>query len=156
MRRSTATGIRGFVAARGRSLFFFATRRIYEAAVDRASDGADRECSPRCMFPDRRLSVGAEAASDGVHFRVYAPKRQRVAIVLDDREVALGREEGGHFAALAPGVRPGARYRVRLDDDDVRPDPASRFQPDGPHGPSEVVDPRPFRWTDRDWPGVEL
>src|SRR5439155_923723 len=58
-------------------------------------------------------------------------------------------------AALVPDVADGARYRFRLDGGPaLYPDPASRFQPDGPHGPSQVVDPRPFDWTDRDWPGV--
>jgi maltooligosyltrehalose trehalohydrolase len=107
----------------------------------------------------RRLSFGAEVVQDGVHFRVHAPKRQRVAIVLerDRREVHLAAEPDGHFAAFAPGVRPGARYRVRLDDDGaLYPDPVSRFQPEGPDGPSEIVDPAAFRWTDAAWPGVEL
>jgi maltooligosyltrehalose trehalohydrolase len=106
------------------------------------------------MVFERRLSIGAELCSDGVHFRVYAPKLERVSIVLD-REVPLVREPTGHFSGLAPGVRAGARYRIRLDDE-LHPDPASRYQPEGPHGASEVVDPRAFRWTDLDWRGVDL
>ncbi len=111
----------------------------------------------------RRRATGAECTSDGVHFRVFAPDRARVAVELaaagasPTRTVALAREADGHFSGLVPGLRPSARYGYRLDDDPrVYPDPASRFQPDGPHGLSEVIDPSSFRWTDSSWKGVEL
>src|SRR5687768_14290304 len=95
----------------------------------------------------RRLSVGAELVGGGAHFRVFAPKRQRVDVVIEtsatsSRVVRLMREEDGHFSGTADGIGAGVRYRLRLDDGDrLYPDPASRFQPEGPHGPSEVVDP---------------
>jgi maltooligosyltrehalose trehalohydrolase len=92
---------------------------------------------------------------------VFAPRRRRVALVLEDRqvEIELEREPGpdGAFSAFVPGVRAGARYRYALDDDATfYPDPASRFQPDGPHGPSVVVDPAAFRWSDAGWRGPAL
>src|SRR5262249_20313461 len=102
----------------------------------------------------------------GVHFRVWAPRRQRVEVVLErgtgpGREgeavtVPLAAEENGYFSGLAPMARAGMLYRFRLDGADVYPDPASRFQPRGPHGPSQIVDPGQFPWTDRDRPGVPL
>jgi maltooligosyltrehalose trehalohydrolase len=104
----------------------------------------------------RRHPIGAEVTPEGAHFRVWAPKRQRVEVVLDSGAVELAREEGGYFAGLAPGVRDGARYRYRLDGGGAFPDPASRFQPEGPHGPSQVVDPRRFQWSDSAWRGVAL
>ena len=62
------------------------------------------------------------------------------------RTTKLAPEAGGYFAGVVRELRAGDRYRFRLDDDPkIYPDPASRFQPDGPHGPSEVVDPRAFR-----------
>jgi len=71
--------------------------------------------------------------------------------------VALEAEEGGYFAGLARGASEGALYRFRLDGDErLYPDPASRFQPQGPHGPSRVVDPLGFRWTDGAWEGASL
>jgi maltooligosyltrehalose trehalohydrolase len=68
---------------------------------------------------------------------------------------ALEREEGGYFSGTLATAPPGALYRYRLDGDhQLYPDPASRFQPDGPHGASQVVEPGSFRWTDGAWPGV--
>src|SRR3954469_9697567 len=64
---------------------------------------------------------------------------------------------GGYFSGFGPEARPGALYRFRLDGEDyLYPDPASRFQPQGPHGPSRVVDPASFRWTDDAWKGASL
>ena len=73
---------------------------------------------------------------------------------MGDRAVVLAPEGHGYFSALVPGVGAGTLYRLRLDAKGEFPDPASRFQPEGPHGPSQVVDPRAFRWKDRDWRGV--
>lgn len=112
----------------------------------------------------RRLAQGAEVGADGVHFRIWAPERRQVTVVLEGdaaqrfdrpRSVALAAEADGYFAALVPGLGAGALYRYRLDDLDLLlPDPASRFQPEGPHGPSQVIDPAAFAWTDHNWPGV--
>ena len=109
----------------------------------------------------RRLPVGAEVFETGVHFRLWAPHRRRVEVVFDSEDhhvTELDREPDGYFSALAEGARAGQRYRFRLDGEQGRlfPDPASRFQPDGPFGPSQIVDPRAFEWSDRDWPGVTL
>jgi maltooligosyltrehalose trehalohydrolase len=100
--------------------------------------------------------VGAEVVPEGVHFRVWAPKRKRVAVVLPDLEVPLTAEGDGYFSGLAEDVGDGALYRFRLDGGDLYPDPASRFQPEGPHGPSRVVDPRVYAWKDEAWGGVRL
>lgn len=64
------------------------------------------------------------------------------------------REANGYFSAQIEAAGEGARYRFALQGEEKPlPDPASRFQPEGPHGPSEVIDPLQFRWTDRDWTG---
>jgi maltooligosyltrehalose trehalohydrolase len=68
----------------------------------------------------------------------------------------LNPEPGGYHSGRVAAARVGSRYRYRLDGKDAFPDPASRFQPEGPHGPSEVIEPDAFRWTDRDWQGVTL
>jgi maltooligosyltrehalose trehalohydrolase len=107
----------------------------------------------------RRLSSGAEITDDGVHFRVWAPERKRVAVAVEKviNPIVLAPDGDGYWSGVGRGLGAGARYRFRLDDDDLLlPDPFSRFQPEGPHGPSEVVDPTEFAWTDGDWPGVQL
>jgi maltooligosyltrehalose trehalohydrolase len=114
------------------------------------------------MTRTRRLPIGAEVFGlDGVHFRVWAPKRKRVWVVLEpgsDRAAApLEPEPGGYFSRLSPAASPGMRYRFSFDGGaSLFPDPASRFQPDGPHGPSQIVDPASFAWSDAAWAGCSL
>ncbi len=104
----------------------------------------------------RRRAIGAEIIDGGVDFRLWAPDRKNVSVVIDDRTIPLDREADGHFRGTVADARAGTRYRFRLDDDDkLYPDPASRFQPDGPHGDSEVVDPAAYRWSDGAWPDVD-
>ncbi len=107
----------------------------------------------------RRLPGGAEVVPGGVHFRVWAPEHSRMDVILygdGEKTVALEREASGHFSGLVSGWGPGARYKYRVDGGDAYPDPYSRFQPEGPHHPSQAVDPETFRWTDEGWSGLEL
>ncbi len=122
----------------------------------------EQESSP---FPScRQLPIGAEVMPDGgVHFRVWAPDRQRVRLLLSSdesfaekvNEVDLTPEEDGYFSVAVDEAAEGLFYRYLLDDDPFPfPDPASRYQPHGPHGASQIVDPWRFEWTDQSWPGV--
>lgn len=114
----------------------------------------------------RRLPVGAEVQpAAGVHFRVWAPRRKRVDVVLEQvpeptgsgpRTYELDAEDNGYFSGLVLDAFVGSLYRYRLDGGEAYPDPASRFQPRGPHGPSQAVDPAAFQWTDQDWHGARL
>jgi maltooligosyltrehalose trehalohydrolase len=121
------------------------------------------QADPQAKTPKRkrRLPVGAETAPEGgTHFRVWAPRRRKVSVVLESGPgapsvVALEAENDGYYSCSSPDATDGTIYRFELDDEPTRyPDPASRFQPDGPHGPSRVVDPHAFAWTDQDWQGV--
>jgi maltooligosyltrehalose trehalohydrolase len=108
---------------------------------------------------DRRLPVGAEVVPGGVHFRVWAPSCGRVEVVVEAAPgvaFPLDRDAEGYHAGLVPGLAAGARYRYRLDGGDALPDMASRSQPEGPHGPSEVVDPAAYTWNDAGWKGLAL
>ena len=99
----------------------------------------------------RRHPIGAEPQEDGsTHFRVWAPRRERVEVVVGEQATLLTREPSGHHSGAAPTVGDGALYRYRLDGGESFPDPASRYQPQGPHGPSQVVDPARFQWNDPD------
>jgi maltooligosyltrehalose trehalohydrolase len=67
----------------------------------------------------------------------------------------MERDEDGVWTTTVSGARVGLRYAYRLDGRRTRPDPYSRFQPDGVHGPSQVVDPQAFEWHDQDWRGLQ-
>ena len=94
-------------------------------------------------------------------FVVWAPDRQTVEVVLAEgietlRSFPLSRESDGYFSALVEAARARTLYWYRLDGEtDLLPDPASRYQPEGPMGPSQVVDPDAFAWTDTAWTGVK-
>ena len=108
----------------------------------------------------RRLPIGAELTERerGIRVRVWAPTHAKVTFVVESptrREIVLGRGGTGHHSGFVPGLGAGAQYWFRLGDDPtLLPDPASRFQPEGPLGPSEVIDPHAFTWTDAAWRGI--
>ncbi|HET9130921.1 MAG TPA: hypothetical protein VFO86_08240, partial [Terriglobia bacterium] len=112
----------------------------------------------------RRLPVGAEPQpSGGAHFRVWAPRRKTVEVMLGRSDAGAGvvpyeldREGSGYFSGIILDAAPDMLYRYRLDRKNSYPDPASRFQPDGPHGPSQIIDPGAFGWTDGNWRGIQL
>lgn len=107
----------------------------------------------------RRIPIGAEVCDDtGVHFRVWAPQCKSVVAVFENesRPAPLKAESDGYFSGFAAYATPGVRYKFRLDGGEAYPDPASRFQPQGPHGWSQIIDANSFAWTDSAWPGVEL
>ena len=108
--------------------------------------------------PVRRLPIGAEPQPEGgVHFRIWAPRCREVTVEIEGlAPLPLASDAAGYFAGTAPRARAGMRYSLRVDHSPHQaiPDPASRFQPEGPHGPSEIIDPAGFRWSDAAWRGV--
>lgn len=104
------------------------------------------------------IGANSQSTSRGTHFRVWAPEREKVEVVLESGGAPIGLEsEGnGYFSGMASQVASGANYKYSLDGGEAYPDPASRYQPAGPHGFSQVVDHHSFRWSDAKWPGVDL
>ena len=99
-------------------------------------------------------TLGAIVDPDGVTFRVWAPRPREVELILylpDGDRVVPTERDGEYRVARVADAEPGTRYRYRLDGDGPFPDPCSRSQPEGVHGPSEVVDPAAFVWTDAGW-----
>jgi maltooligosyltrehalose trehalohydrolase len=98
---------------------------------------------------------GAVPSHGGVRFAVWAAGSHRVQLLLHDGSAAgihpLPANSDGVWETWVRGAAPGDRYAYVLDDSPPLPDPASRFQPDGVHGPSEVVDPSTFEWHDVGW-----
>ncbi len=104
-----------------------------------------------------RPTLGAWPEERGVRFRVWAPDVKALHVVFESTEmaaVALEKFPDGTFGGLVRHAKAGDRYRYRIDGGNSFPDPASRYQPDGPHGPSEIVDSHQFIWTDAAWTGI--
>jgi maltooligosyltrehalose trehalohydrolase len=109
-----------------------------------------------------QFDLGANPSPEGggTRFRVWAPKVETVAVqVVSGKSPGtfqLQQEEKGYFSGTVPGVADGDRYFFKPGAGQVRPDPVSRFQPDGVHEASQVVDPRLFYWQDERWSGIPL
>lgn len=102
------------------------------------------------------LGLGACVVDGGVRFRVWAPLARSLAVQIGDQVTPLERQHDDVFAAVVPGITAGADYGYVIDGERVRPDPVSRSQPHGVHGPSRVVDPAAFAWRDAAWRGIPL
>ncbi len=98
---------------------------------------------------------GAQVVGNEVEFRVWAPVAKQVALQLESgRWLPMQRDDTGTFI-LTASAHPGTRYFYRVDDQRPVPDPVSRFLPEGVHGPTEIVNPDLFRWTDQHWHGLD-
>ncbi len=107
------------------------------------------------MRRHHKLPFGAEPVADGVRFRLWAPSASSVSLQIEEGSqpaIPMVAEVSGWFSLTAPLAGPGTRYRYVVDGRIV-PDPASRHQPEGVHGPSEVVDPERYVWNDVGWRG---
>jgi len=100
-----------------------------------------------------QMPFGAAPRGDGQFaFRLWAPAEPRVVLEVGDATAPMVRSDDG-WHELVLDASPGARYRYRLADDVVVPDPASRFNPDDVHGASQLVDPREYLWRETGWRG---
>lgn len=94
---------------------------------------------------------GPRLVDGGVRFDLWAPGAKRVDVVTELR-TPMHRDAQGWFSATVESAKPGTRYKFRIDDEIEVPDPASRFQPEDVHGPSEVIDPS-YAWKNANWRG---
>jgi len=101
------------------------------------------------------MPFGAELTATGeVRFRLWAPRARHVELVLPEeptRTLPVQPLGGGWFALTTDAARPGSLYRYRIDGAQEVPDPASRANPQGVHGPSQVIDPHAHPWSDAAW-----
>ncbi len=110
----------------------------------------------------RTLPIGVEVLRhsgepSGVHARVWAPNARKVELVVEaprSERFTLAPEDDGYFSASITEIGASTQYRFSLDGSEGYPDPASRFQPVGPHGPSEIIDSHAYAWSDAEWKGV--
>lgn len=111
------------------------------------------------MSATSRLRLGAIPAAEGFDFTLWAPAAQRALLHLDrdgepERLPMAGPDPEGCYSVHVPHAHAGQLYRFSVDDDPPLPDPASRYQPQGVHGPSQLVDPRTYEWRDSAWQGI--
>ncbi len=103
------------------------------------------------------LTLGALPVPGGIRFRTLAPAGADVTLVLHDGSAAgphpMLRDGQRVCDRIVAGAAPGDRYSYRIGMGEDRPDPAARYQPDGVHGPSQVIDPTAFTWSDSHWGG---
>jgi len=109
------------------------------------------------MERQHKMPFGAECRDDGtVRFRLWAPNVSSVSLRLigpPDQDMPMFRVDGGWHEVITQAAKPGSQYQFVIDGKQAVPDPASRFQPSGVHGASEVIDPRAYEWRDETWRG---
>lgn len=119
------------------------------------NDMSSAQVRTRTIQRAQETKFGTEFTSRGVRFRLWAPHCDRVALRLEGQgeDRAMQKLARGWFEHEEIGAGAGLRYRFVLPDGTAVPDPASRFQPEDVHGPSEVIDPRAYGWADEGWRG---
>lgn len=102
--------------------------------------------------------LGSLPDQDRCEFRLWAPAARQVTLRLmregQTQDLPMSRQ-GGHFV-LSAHAHPGDRYFYLVDQNKPVPDPVSRLLPEGVHGPTEIVDPQQFAWSDDTWTGIQL
>lgn len=109
----------------------------------------------RTLQREQEMKFGTRLLSQGVLFRLWAPFSQAVALKIYELDLVVPMTQlpRGWYEVIVDEAEPGMRYRFVLENGQEVPDPASRFQPEDVHGPSEIIDPRAFEWTDASWRG---
>lgn len=106
------------------------------------------------------MMVGARYQDSGAcEFVVWAPLATTVDLEIvapQHRTIPMNVQERGYWHTAIDGLSPDTQYRFLLNKEKSRPDPASRFQPEGVHGPSQVINHQSFQWEDESWKGMEL
>ncbi|MCL0047380.1 alpha-amylase family glycosyl hydrolase, partial [Thermodesulfovibrionales bacterium] len=106
------------------------------------------------------MRIGANYLGDGrCEFVVWAPLIRGISLKMvspPERIIPMEQDRDGHWKRTVSEVYPKMSYLYRLEDEVERPDPASHFQPEGIHGPSQVVDHKEFNWEDEEWKGIQL
>ncbi|HKT20408.1 MAG TPA: malto-oligosyltrehalose trehalohydrolase [Stellaceae bacterium] len=107
------------------------------------------------MRRQHSMPFGVSLTANGAAFRLWAPAATEVGLRLNTeaRDRAMMRKPDGWFDLTLAAAKPGDRYQFVVDGKQPVPDPASRFQPADVKGPSEIIDPAAFDWSDGDWSG---
>jgi len=99
-------------------------------------------------------NLGSWSTEGGINFRIWAPQCKSIEVMVEGGKIAplaLKHQKDGYFMGKTSELASGDLYKFRVDGQSSFPDPCSRFQPQGPHGPSQIVDPAFFKWQDEKW-----
>src|SRR5690349_7802624 len=110
------------------------------------------QASPALATRRHVMPFGAELRADGARFRLWAPSHPQVMVAVGAKSYPMHADGDGWHEVIAPAGA-GERYRFELPNGLFVPDPASRFQPEDVHGPSEIIDPGAYQWRETAWPG---
>src|SRR3989339_1532090 len=106
------------------------------------------------------MDLGAKVLPNGTSFKVWAPKCSSVDVVIIEngykKIIPMDTAENGYFSKFISNIKDKTHYKYRLNNDENCPDPCSRYQPEGVHGPSMVIDPKTYRWCDSNWKGINI
>ncbi len=101
------------------------------------------------------MKIGADYHGLGkCEFTVWAPLLKEVSVQIvspQKRIIPMEKDDEGYWKVTASDIELGTLYFYKLEGNIERPDPASKFQPQGVHGPSQIIDSGAFAWNDTDW-----
>ncbi|MFH1329009.1 MAG: alpha-amylase family glycosyl hydrolase, partial [Candidatus Bathyarchaeota archaeon] len=106
-----------------------------------------------------KMLLGANLSNNSAMFRVWAPKAKKIKLKTqtpEKKEINMEYTRDGMFHTTVDDLTEGIRYSYSVNDGKDLPDPLSRFQPEGVHGPSAIVNPNSFHWQDKNWAGISL
>ena len=101
------------------------------------------------------LQLGANYNGNSTRFKVWAPEK-KVHIISDNKEIEMEPSDNGYLEKELADAGPGNRYKLRINNGLILPDPVSRFLPEGLNGETEIIDPISFKWEDQNWKGIKL
>jgi maltooligosyltrehalose trehalohydrolase len=103
----------------------------------------------------KKRNIGAIFSPDGTSFMLWSPEAKKIEIIINDNfSLFPEMDDEGYWHSFSDKIHAGDKYLISIDDSKTLPDPGSLYQPEGVHGPSQVVDLNSFKWTDTDWKGM--
>lgn len=103
----------------------------------------------------KKRNIGTIFSPDGTSFMLWSPEAKKIEIIINDNfSLFPEMDDEGYWHSFSDKIHAGDKYLISIDDSKTLPDPASLYQPEGVHGPSQVVDLNSFKWTDTDWKGM--
>jgi maltooligosyltrehalose trehalohydrolase len=103
----------------------------------------------------KKRNIGTIFSPDGTSFMLWSPEAKKIEIIINDNfSLFPEMDDEGYWHSFSDKIHAGDKYLISIDDSKTLPDPGSLYQPEGVHGPSQVVDLNSFKWTDTDWKGM--